>query len=56
VKQTHTITQLKNAKQKKKRATHTVYMYQIEAVGGDKEVENVQRIYTQKKISLKSDE
>jgi hypothetical protein len=31
-------------------------MYQIEAVGGDKEVENVQRIYTQKKISLKNDE
>jgi hypothetical protein len=25
-------------------------------VGGDKEVENVQRIYTQKKISLRSDE
>ncbi len=32
-------------------------MYQIEAVGGgDKEVENVQIIYTQKKISLRSDE
>ncbi len=56
MKQTHTITQLKNAKQKKKRATHTAYMYQIEEMGGDKEVENVQRIYTWKKISLRSDE
>jgi len=48
VKQTRTITQLKNAKQKK-RATHTVYMYQIEAVGGDKEVENVQKFVTKKR-------
>jgi hypothetical protein len=45
VKQTHTITQLKNAKQKK-RATHTVYMYQIEEVGGNEEVENVQTFAT----------
>ncbi len=36
--------------------TYCIYVPQIEAVGGDKEVENVQRIYTQKKISLRSDE